>query len=302
VLLRREGWHVSFRPGRPVENGFIESFNGRLRDERGVVCFAGRREREAGEVPRTLTTKVRTAPCAITFRQAPSFLLPGAPSSAARLASHDQLFLPIQPVDALGIHVGSCQFFVHNYTPWAIAQASNARPENSLPFIHGDTARCGIKARKVFGEVLRRRLMANSTGPGRVPLTDPIGLLRPARQLPTRTRPYSFLRQSPAKSAGLCLNPPPAASASPFSSRNCRNSRNSLPHRNIAAATGSTLPRWSPPCDKPLSPVLRLPPAATRPRSAPRCDLVLPLVSSVPVLGFWVRCIRLVLARGRYFF
>jgi transposase InsO family protein len=31
------------RPGRPVENGFIESFNGRLRDEfeRGMVCFAG---------------------------------------------------------------------------------------------------------------------------------------------------------------------------------------------------------------------------------------------------------------------
>ncbi len=44
------------RPGRPVENGFIESFNGRLRRvfERGVVFVACRCPEKAGEVPRTL--------------------------------------------------------------------------------------------------------------------------------------------------------------------------------------------------------------------------------------------------------
>ncbi len=45
------------RPGRPVENGFIESFNGRLRDEcLNVEWFSivGRRAEEAGEVPRAL--------------------------------------------------------------------------------------------------------------------------------------------------------------------------------------------------------------------------------------------------------
>jgi len=36
------------RPGQPVENGFIESFNGRLRDEcLNVDCFAGGRAAES---------------------------------------------------------------------------------------------------------------------------------------------------------------------------------------------------------------------------------------------------------------
>ena len=55
-----EAWAMSndvqlcfIRPGRPVENGFIESFNGRL-FERGMVFVAGRRPSEAGEVPRAL--------------------------------------------------------------------------------------------------------------------------------------------------------------------------------------------------------------------------------------------------------
>jgi len=45
------------RPGRPVENGFIESFNGRLRDECLNVewfGFDGRCAAEAGEVPEAL--------------------------------------------------------------------------------------------------------------------------------------------------------------------------------------------------------------------------------------------------------
>ena len=41
------GVHLDFiRPGRPTENGYIESFNGKLRDEvfeRGGVLHAGRR-------------------------------------------------------------------------------------------------------------------------------------------------------------------------------------------------------------------------------------------------------------------
>ena len=48
------------RPGRPVENGFIESFNGRLRDEwleRGMVFIARRCTAEAGEVSRALQSR-----------------------------------------------------------------------------------------------------------------------------------------------------------------------------------------------------------------------------------------------------
>jgi transposase InsO family protein len=51
------------RPGRPVENGFIESFNGRLRDEcfeRGVIRFAPGCPAEASEVPRTLQSRTAT--------------------------------------------------------------------------------------------------------------------------------------------------------------------------------------------------------------------------------------------------
>ena len=65
-----EAWVMSndvqlcfIRPGRPVENGFIESFNGRLRDEwfeRGVVRFAPGCAAEASEVPRTLQSRTAT--------------------------------------------------------------------------------------------------------------------------------------------------------------------------------------------------------------------------------------------------
>ena len=51
------------RPGQPVENGFIESFNGRLRDEClnvGVVCLAARCTSEAGSASITIIS-VRTA-------------------------------------------------------------------------------------------------------------------------------------------------------------------------------------------------------------------------------------------------
>src|SRR5579864_8538226 len=61
---RLEAWVIehgvqlcSMRPGRPVENAFIESFNGRLRDECLNVdwfFFAGRCPAEAGEAPRAL--------------------------------------------------------------------------------------------------------------------------------------------------------------------------------------------------------------------------------------------------------
>ena len=46
--------------------------------------------------------------------------------------------------------------------------------------------------------------------------TDPIGLLRSARQLPTRTRPHAFLRQSPAGSAGPCSDPPLSCETLPY--------------------------------------------------------------------------------------
>ncbi len=43
------------RPGRPVENGFIESFNGRLRDEcLNVEWFSSLRERESSSMARSL--------------------------------------------------------------------------------------------------------------------------------------------------------------------------------------------------------------------------------------------------------
>ena len=52
--------YVLFGPGRPVENGFIESFNGRLRDECLNVewfVFAGRCTAEAGEVSCALQSR-----------------------------------------------------------------------------------------------------------------------------------------------------------------------------------------------------------------------------------------------------
>jgi putative transposase len=50
------GNDARIRPGRPVENGLIESFNGRggTSFERGVLCFAVGCADEAGEVSRTL--------------------------------------------------------------------------------------------------------------------------------------------------------------------------------------------------------------------------------------------------------
>jgi len=68
-----EAWAMSnevrlcfIRPGHPVENGFIESFNGRLRDEcLNVEWFAvaGGRRSETVEVPRALQSRA-SAPCA----------------------------------------------------------------------------------------------------------------------------------------------------------------------------------------------------------------------------------------------
>jgi putative transposase len=48
------------RPGRPVENGFMESFNGRLRDEClnvELVLIAGGCPAETNEVPRALQSR-----------------------------------------------------------------------------------------------------------------------------------------------------------------------------------------------------------------------------------------------------
>ena len=47
--LKHEVQLIFIRPGRPVENGFVESFNGRLRDEcLNVECFTLRSRRLAG--------------------------------------------------------------------------------------------------------------------------------------------------------------------------------------------------------------------------------------------------------------
>lgn len=69
----RVGVKLDFiRPGRPVQNGFIESFNGRLRDEclNGEVFFSladARRRSSAGEA--TITRIVRTAHWLIVRQQ-----------------------------------------------------------------------------------------------------------------------------------------------------------------------------------------------------------------------------------------
>ena len=55
---------VFIRPGRPVENGFIESFNGRLRDEflnvEFFADFAGRGAAQAGSVAPPLQPSAAT--------------------------------------------------------------------------------------------------------------------------------------------------------------------------------------------------------------------------------------------------
>ena len=59
------------RPGKPVENAFIESFNGRLRDEcLNATSSRPRSKRSASWTPgvRTTIMSARTAPCTIERR------------------------------------------------------------------------------------------------------------------------------------------------------------------------------------------------------------------------------------------
>ena len=73
------------RPGRPVENGYIEIFNGRLRDEclNGEIFFGLADAREKIEVWRHDYNERRLSRAQDKTRPAWQAITPGAPGSGA---------------------------------------------------------------------------------------------------------------------------------------------------------------------------------------------------------------------------
>src|SRR5512141_2065924 len=98
--------------------------------------------------------------------------------------SYNQAFLPVQSIDALGIHMPA--FAPQQHRPPAIAVAhvrSRHLPQTMAQhFIKHSPAPVAQRPDRQLNQ------------PRRMPLADPVGLLRPARQLPTRTRPYAPAR------------------------------------------------------------------------------------------------------------
>jgi len=143
---------------------------------------------------------------------------PSARHLPALLGPHDQPFVPVQPVDSLRVHVPAFASQQHGQAPIAVAHMHSRQLSQTMPqhFI------------EYLPALVPQRPDRQLHNPRRVPLADSIGLLRPARQLPTRTRPYSFFETISCRICRSKLRSATSRFSRPTSSRNCRSSRNSL--------------------------------------------------------------------------
>ena len=135
------------------------------------------------------------------------------------LGAHNQFVLSIQPVDALCIHMPAFPPQQHGQAPIAVAHIA------CPPVRASDAAELH---RTLSGSCTRSVPDRQLHDPRRVSFTDSIGLLRPARQLPTRglTGFYDTI------SCRICRSRLKSATnrfGRPISSRNCRSSHQLAP-------------------------------------------------------------------------